>query len=143
MREPGDGAGLVEIAALKFSWFGSTHFTGVVFAIRRPRWSSAGATWDRDLFQILFDRPRLGTLRIDQAAIDAERKSDDSINLVETLRPLFEGDPKTSIRIDAPDGRLHAHGKGLPRPIEAEHAAVDVNIHGEPGRSPGPSAWPV
>ncbi len=133
--------GSVEIAALKFSWFGSTHFKGVVFrdAEGHRVVEAPGAIWDRNLFQILFDRPRLGTIRIDQAAIDAEHKSDDTINLFETLRPLFEGDPKTSLRIDVRDGRLHAHGKGLPRPIEAEHTSVSLNIHGEPG----PITWTV
>ena len=55
----------------------------------RPR-----AVWDRNLWQVLFEQPKLGTLRLEQAKIDAERLADGKIDLYETLRPILGREPE-------------------------------------------------
>ena len=86
------------VDAFRFSWFGPTRMTG--FALRDAQGdrvvSATHATWDRSLRQILFERPRLGTLRLDRPSIDVERLPDGTIDLAETLRPVLGLNPKTS-----------------------------------------------
>src|SRR5690242_19085106 len=64
--------GGLEVTTFRFSWFGPTEMTG--FVIRDPQGDrvvkAARATWDRNLAQILFDRPRYGTLTLDRADLD-------------------------------------------------------------------------
>ena len=91
------------------------------------------ATWDRNLVQILFERPKLGILRLDRAALDIERAPDGSIDLYETLKPVIGLDPETSLRIEVVDGRLRFRGEGLAEPVAAEHAAISVAITPNPG----------
>jgi len=131
--------GGLDLASLKFSWFGPTRLTGLVLrdangdhVIAAPR-----GTWDRNLWQILFERPRLGTLRLDQAVVDAERLPDGSIDLYETLRPVIGRNPKTALRIEIPDGRLRFRAEGITRPVEADHADVTLEIT----PVPGPVSW--
>jgi len=133
--------GRLDLAGLSFSWFGPTRLTGLVLrnakgegVVAAPR-----ATWDRNLGQILFRRPDLGTLHLDRPEIHAERSPDGSIDLYETLRPVIGKDPETSLRIEAPDGRLRFRGEGVGEPVVADHAAVSITI----APRPGPVTWRV
>lgn len=133
--------GGLELATLRFSWFGPTRMTGLVLRDARgdPVVSAPRATWDRNLRQVLFEQPKLGTFRLFDAAIDAERAADGSIDLYETLRPLIGRNPRTAIRIEMPDGRLRFRGKGLRQPFTAEHAEILVVKN----PVPGPLVWNV
>lgn len=129
----------LELAAIKLSWFGPTRMTGVVLrdAAGDAVLTATAATLDRNLAQILFQRPRLGTLRIDRAGLDIERAPDGTIDLYETLKPVIGRDPRTSIRIEIPDGRLRFRADGVMDRVVAEHAAVSVVVAPEPG----PVSW--
>src|SRR5690348_3295130 len=71
---------------IRFSWFGPTRLSGFVLRDRQGERVVVArhATWDRNLFQVLFDRPRYGTLQLDGADLDIERAPDGSIDLYET-----------------------------------------------------------
>ena len=75
---------------LRLSWFAPTRTTGLVLrdaqgdaVISAPR-----ATLDRTLWQLLFDRPRFGTLLLDRAALDIERRPDGTVDVYETIKPV-------------------------------------------------------
>jgi len=133
--------GMLRMDSVRFSWFGPTRITWfVLVSAQGDRVVAApGATWDRNLFQILFRRPKLGTLRLDRAALDVERAPDGSIDLYETLKPVIGLNPATSARIVVSDGRLRFRAPGLVQPVEAEHAAVNIVI----APRPGPITWDV
>jgi translocation and assembly module TamB len=133
--------GRFEVETLEFSWFSPTRMTGfVLLDAQRDRVVFAPtATWDRKLHQVLFQRPRLGTLRLENAVLDIERRPDGTIDLYEALKPILGLNPKTALRIEAPDGRLRLRGKGLAEPVAARHAAIALEIT----PVPGPVGWSV
>lgn len=126
--------GGLEVASFRFSWFGPTRLTG--FALRDGRGDRVVAApsveWDRNLGQILFDRPRLGTLDLGAAALDVERAADGSIDLYEALRPILTGNPKTDLTILMTGGTFRLQGPGLSRPVRAEHADLWLWIPAAP-----------
>src|SRR5262245_49110525 len=71
----------LEVGSFGFSWFGPTRMTE--FAIIDHRGDSVvhapTAVWDRNLWQALFDKPRYGTLTLEQCALDVERSEDGTI----------------------------------------------------------------
>ena len=78
--------GRLEMDSLRFSWFGPTRMTMFTLVdaqgdrvVVAPR-----AVWDRNLRQVLFEQPKLGTLRLERAEIDAERLADGKVDLYET-----------------------------------------------------------
>ena len=97
------------------------------------------ATWDRKLHQVLFQRPKLGTLRLENAVLDVERRPDGTIDLYDTIKPILGLDPKTALRIEAPDGRLRLRGKGLPN--RSSPGALAIALEFTP--VPGPVGWSV
>ncbi len=133
--------GNLRIDTLRFSWFGPTRMHWFVLRSAQGRQVVAAehATWDRNLFQLLFDRPNLGTLRLDHPLIEIERTADGKIDLYETLRPVIGLDPETSAKIDVVDGQVRIRGAGLAEPVVAEHADVNLTI------TPkfGPISWEV
>ena len=79
----------VQIGGLSPSWTGSITMTGLTLIdghgktiIAAPR-----ATLDRGLLALLRDHSRLGTITLDGAALDVERRADGSIDLVDALSP--------------------------------------------------------
>ena len=131
--------GKLELGSLRFSWIGSTTITGLVLrdAQGEAVLAAPKATWDRNLFQILFARPNLGTLRLDRAEIDAERTPSGAIDLYETISPLLGLDPNTALRIEVPDGRLKFRAEGLMDPVVADKATASLTITAVPG----PVSW--
>ena len=131
--------GRLELAALEFSWFGPTRLRGLALVdAEGDRVLTADrATWDRTLGQVLFRRPKLGTLRIERPVLDVERRPDGTIDLARTLRPLLGGDPRTALRVVLDDGRLRVRGEGIPEPLVAGHADLDLVILPEPA----PVSW--
>ena len=133
--------GKLQLETLRFSWFGPTRMTGFVLydhqgdrVVDAPR-----AEWDRNLWQILFQRPKLGTLTLPRAAIDAERDEQGRIDLYETLRPVIKGDPRLDLRIRVVQGRLRFRSAGLVEPVVADRADIDLAIVPEPD----PLTWRV
>src|SRR5437764_1304767 len=83
--------GALRTGHVSFSWFGPTRITDLVLIDRdgvRVVEAPVG-TWDRNLWQALFDGPRLGTLALDRVVLNIERSRDGKINLYETLRPVL------------------------------------------------------
>ncbi|MFO0952324.1 MAG: hypothetical protein U0835_14470 [Isosphaeraceae bacterium] len=126
--------GSVQVGSFGFSWFGPTRMTDVVLrdhhkeaVVTAPR-----ATLDRTLFQLIFDRPRLGTLELQQGFLDAEREADGTIDLYETLRPILGKNPKTDLRIKLTEGKVRFRAPGYSEPIVAEPASVDLHIRPKP-----------
>jgi translocation and assembly module TamB len=133
------GGGRIVWTTLRVSWFAPTTATGFVLrdaqgdaVIAAPR-----ATLDCTLGQLLFDRPRFGTLLLDRAALDIERRPDGTVDVYETIKPVLNFDPATHVKIVIQQGRLRFRGDPLAGPLEAEQAGVTLEI----GPAPRPITW--
>lgn len=124
----------LEFRSIRFSWFGPTRLGG--FALRDAEGEhvvqAPAATWDRTLGQILVDRPRLGTLTLNNAALDIERRADGTVDLYEAIRPVLGRDPRTDLHIRVPDGRLRLRIAGQPVPVIAQKADLTLDIPAAP-----------
>ena len=133
------GTGLLNIDRFRFSWFGPTHLDGL--SIRGTDGemivSSPNTVWDRNLFQILFLRPKLGTLTLDHPVVDLERRSDGSVDIVETLRPILKGQPETDFTLHLIEGSLRLSAPVLNAPIEAKR----FNLTMRRPSAPEPISW--
>ncbi len=131
----------LDVGSFAFSWFGPTRMTRFVLidaqgdrVVEAPR-----AVWDRNLWQILFDRPRLGTLRLDRGRLDIERFPDGTIDLHEALRPILKGPPETSFVVRVQAGSLRLRSPELAEPLRATLTDVVVN---RPA-APNPISWRI
>ena len=126
--------GRLEVDRFHFSWFGATEIDH--FVIRDPEGEAVvdakTAHWDRNFFQILFSRPKYGTLTLLDATIDVERHEDRSIDLVEALKPILKGEPLTDFWIEA-EGTLRVRDPSLARPIEADQFNIKIRRPAAPG----------
>ncbi len=126
--------GRLEVDRFHFSWFGPTRMDH--FVIRDPDGEAVvdatTAHWDRNLFQVLFSRPRYGTLTLRDAAIDIERRDDGSIDIVDALRPVLKGQSPTDFTILV-DGTLRVRDAGLASPIEADQFEIKIRRPAAPG----------
>ncbi|HEX8199443.1 MAG TPA: hypothetical protein VF590_03070 [Isosphaeraceae bacterium] len=122
-------AGL-DVASWRLSWFRPTRLTGLVVRDRQGDrvLAAPGATWDRNLWQILFDRPRFGTLDLGAAALDVERRADGSVDLAEALRPILTGDPRTDLTVRMAGGSFRLRDPGLAHPAMAGQADLTLRI---------------
>ncbi|MHC5537115.1 AsmA family protein, partial [Singulisphaera rosea] len=130
-----------EFSTIRFSWLGPTRLTG--FVLRDAQGDrvvdASTATWDRNLRQILFDRPRYGTLTLDRAVLDVERRADGTVDLYETIKPLLGLNRETSLRILVRQGRLRYRDSSQTTPVTAEQADLAVEIQS----SPSPITWDI
>jgi translocation and assembly module TamB len=135
------GGGRLTWETLRVSWFGPAHLTGVVLrdAQGDPVVAAPRATLDRSLGRLLFDRPRFGTLVLDRAAVEIDRRPDGTVDLYETIKPVLNFDPRTQLRIVVPHGRLTFRAEVLTEPVAAEEADIVLDI----GPAPAPIAWKV
>ena len=131
----------LEARAIRLSWFGPTRIEGLVLrdAEGDAVVSARHAVWDRSLGRILFDRPRYGTLRVDAATFDVERKPDGTVDLYQAIRPILGLDPRSDLRIVGRGIDLRLRAPELTRPIVAPRSAFDLHI---PPR-PTPVGWSV
>ncbi len=116
--------------SIRLSWIAPTTLKGVaLFDPQGDRVAAAPrATWDRSLFQILFDRDNRGTLTLVGAALDVERREDGSIDLVDALKPILRPNPRLDFHLRIADGSLKFRGPGLARPLTADSASFDLDI---------------
>jgi translocation and assembly module TamB len=133
------GGGRIAWTALRVSWFAPAQASGLVLrdaqgdaVISAPR-----ATLDRTLGQLLFDRPRFGTLLLDRAALDIERLPDGSVDVYKAIKPVLNFDPRTQVKIVVQQGRLRFRGAPVTGPLVAEPADVTLEI----GPAPRPITW--
>jgi len=122
--------GSVRVETIRLSWFGPTRLTGVALVdaqgdrvIAAPR-----ATWDRSLAAILALRGHLGTLTLDGATLDIERRADGSFDVVDALRPILNPDPRKDFRLRIVGGSLRFRSPGLAGPLVAERARLDLDL---------------
>ena len=94
------------------------------------------ATWDRNLWQTLL-RPRRGTLVLDRATLDVERRADGTVDLVDTLRPILSRNPRTDLKIRVTRGSLRFRDGGLHEPLTAD--PFDATLEIPP--APRPVIW--
>lgn len=129
----------LEFATIRFSWFRPTRLTG--FAIRdaegEPALAAPTATWDRNLRQILLDRPRFGTLELHQARLDVERRANGTIDLFEAIKPVLGKNRRTDLHIRMPNARLRFRNAGQPVPVTADRADLVLDIPA----APAPLVW--
>lgn len=120
----------LDVSTIRLSWVRSTHLTG--FVLRDAQGDrvieSPVATWDRNLWQILFQRPRLGTFDLDRAALDIERRADGTVDLYEAIRPVVSKNPRTDLHVRVHRGRLRFRTAGQPVPVTAERADLVLVI---------------
>lgn len=131
--------GRLEVDRFAFSWFRPTRMDR--FVLRNPQGEKVvdapSAVWDRNLFQVLFRRPTYGTLHLRRAALDIERRTDGSIDIVEALRPILNGTPPTSFVIEIAGGSIRLRSPELAEPIRSDR--FDLTIHRPP--APGRVTW--
>ena len=79
----------VGISGVSLSWAGSIRLSGLWLKNKdgKTLLTARQAVLDRGLFPLALDRSRLGTLTVDGASVDVERRADGSIDLVEALMP--------------------------------------------------------
>ncbi len=106
--------GGIELTGLRLSWFGPTRMTGLV--LREPRGKrvvvAPRVSLNRSVWQLLFDRPHYGTLTLDGAALDIERRRDGSLDLADVFGVLLAEKP-------------HPHPKSRPKPGPAPDTKGD------------------
>ena len=126
--------GRLEVDRFHFSWFGPT--TMDRFVIRDPEGKAVvnarTAHWDRNFSQILFARPKYGTLTLLDSSLDIERREDGSIDLVEALKAIIKGQPPTDFLIVV-EGSLRLRDPALAMPIESDQFELQLRRPAAPG----------
>ena len=122
--------GSVRFEAIRLSWLGPTHLTNVALIDPRgkPVIAAPRASWDRNLFRILFDRHGPGTLAIDGAALDFELRDHGSLDLIDALRPILVPNPKRDFRLRISNGSLRFRSPVLDGPLTADRAILDLHV---------------
>jgi translocation and assembly module TamB len=133
------GGGRIAWTTLRLSWFGPMRLTGLVLrdAQGEPVVAAPGATLDRTLVQLLFDRPRFGTLVLQNAALDIEQRPDGTVDLYETIKPILRYDPQTHLKVVVAHGQLRFRSGLLAEPLSAEQLDVVLEV----GPAPQPITW--
>lgn len=134
--------GRLHVGRFRFSWFGPTRMTD--FQIRdahdRPLLTAPSAVWDRPLGRILFDRPRYGTLRLENFHLDITRRTEDGvIDLLEAIKPILAPDPRADWTLELVHGDLTLTADPLAQPLTAPSA----DIHIRRPAAPGPMSWDI
>lgn len=130
----------VELASLRMSWVGPTRMTGLVLRDAKGKAvvSAPGATLDRSLRQLLFDRPRYGTLTLHRPVVDIERRDDGSIDLAEALDPILApepdkpSDPETDFTLVIAEGVLRLRSPELAGPMNVERLDMTLRAPAAP-----------
>lgn len=129
----------MDMTSIRFSWFGPTRITHLVLVDAQGDRvvDSPHATWDRNLWQVLFDGSRLGTLLLHGAALDVERLADGSIDLYEALKPVLKTKPERDLTVKVEKGHLRFRAPGVPMPVISEQTDVVVRVP----VAPTPLSW--
>ncbi|MDR3634606.1 MAG: hypothetical protein P4L84_12445 [Isosphaeraceae bacterium] len=133
--------GRLDARSFHFSWFGPTRIEAVALADREGRRviDAARIRSDRTLWQLLFERPRFGTLVLERSTLDVERTADGTINLYEVIKPLLAPNPALDLTIVVERGRLRFRSEGMPEPVLADQADVTLHL----AAAPRPLTWRV
>jgi translocation and assembly module TamB len=101
--------------------------------------ASPRARLSLNLWQILVARPPSADLHFERAVLDLERRADGRVNLIESIRPLLNPHPSHGLTIRVSEGTLAFRQEGIPDPILAERADIDLNLAADPN----PIQWDV
>ena len=139
----------VEIKGLSLSWTGSSRLTGLTLKNRQGKTliEARQAVIDRGLIALARNHRDLGTITVDGAVVDIERRADGSIDLIDALIPpktsaLPAPSPKASIPM-APiavtlrvvRGALTLKSPELVEPLKAEAFDMEVVLPADPKKS--------
>ncbi len=127
--------GRIQTEGFRFSWMRPTRIDG--FVLYDPQGNkvveSDRVFWNRNLFQILFQRPKYGTFQFEGAVVDIERAKDGTIDIIESLRAILKGTPPTDWTIQLTDASLRLRSPELARPIEAKSFDLTIRRPAAPG----------
>ncbi|WP_165234984.1 hypothetical protein [Aquisphaera insulae] len=131
--------GAVRFDRLRVSWFGRTEIDNVALIdaqgdeiVAAPK-----ALVDWTLKEFVFTQPAVLTLTLDRAAVDIERSETGAIDLLDTLKPILDDEPKRDILVRVVDGNLRFRDAGLSEPFHADRANVELDLTA----APKPIAW--
>lgn len=126
--------GRLEIQEFRFSWFRPTEIRGMTIFDPQGKTvvDSRIVHWSRNLIGIVFDQPRYGTLRLEDAVLDIERHEDGSIDLVQALEPILVGTPQTEFVIELV-GNVVLRSPELVKPIRADRFTLEIQRPAAPG----------
>ena len=145
--------GSVEMESLGASWTGPIELGGV--ALRDPRGKLVLAAHrvvlDRGLLGLMASRPDYGTITIEGATVDVERRADGTIDVLDALASVFKADPApppvigavpvpapapppsmTAVSVLLKGGTLRIVSPGLVEPIVA--GTLDGSVTIAPGK---------
>jgi hypothetical protein len=140
--------GAMNVDRFQFSWTGPTALTGFQLLDHQKQVVMAAPEmrWDRSLWQVLFESPRLGTMRFPSGALDLDisNGADGAVlcDVLELLKPVLQpSNPYTDLTIEITDGKLklRAADLGLAEPIEAS----PVNIRFRRPSAPNAQVWTI
>jgi translocation and assembly module TamB len=120
----------MQFDTIRLSWFGPTELTGFVLLNWQgePVIVAPQASWDRNLWRIIFDRPRFGTLTFHRGALDVEQRPDGTIDLYETIKPLITNDPRLDLTLHIDQARLRFRAPWATQPVSADRADLTLRI---------------
>lgn len=143
----------IGVRGLSLSWFGSLRLTGLTLTNGEGKTliNAKSAVLDRGLVALIRDHSKLGTLTLDGAAIDIERRANGSIDLVDALMPpkvvhgpppLPEAAPKasgpaTDVTLRIVRGTLKLATPELSAPLTAGQFDMDVRVPSAAGEKLG------
>lgn len=136
----------IEAKSLRFSWKGPLQFSGVVVRDPwdKPLATMKRATLDRGLLSLIAGKAQRVKLTLDGVALDATRREDGSLDLVEAIAPLFkrEGKPplleqrrnksEMDLTVVVTQGSLRLSSPELIEPIRAQRFAATLHFPAGP-----------
>jgi len=147
----------VGIGGLSVSWAGSIRVTGLWLRDKDGKTvlTARQAVLDRGLFPLILDRYKLGTLTVEGASADVERRADGSIDLVDALMPprspaapaqaaapaaepapaaSARARPATELTVRVVKSAIKFQTPELAEPFTAEEADAEVVLPAAPGQ---------
>ncbi|ODT99611.1 MAG: hypothetical protein ABS79_04285 [Planctomycetes bacterium SCN 63-9] len=129
----------VSFDSISVSWFGPSSVRGLelIDGENRRVVTAPRATLDWNLFQILFTRPKVANVVLEDGRADIVRETNGKINLIESIRPILVPRPERTVVI-----RLQ-HGNVKVRPSPEARSLVDdpADVLLDFAAYPGPITW--
>ncbi len=145
----------IGVSGMSLSWAGSIRLSGLWLkdANGKTLLTARQAVLDRGLFPLALDHAKLGTLTVDGAVLDVERRADGSIDLMEALNPprpatatttakptvepglvVTKPKPATELTVRVVRGSVTLLSPELAEPFTAGQADVEVIMAAAPGQ---------
>jgi translocation and assembly module TamB len=131
--------GGVAFDRVRVSWFRPTEIDGPTLIDPQGEKivSAPSGTFSWSLWQILFAKPIVGTLTLHHGAVDIERSTDGTVDLLEALKPILKDKPERTIQVRISDATLRFRQEGLADPFYADKAEIALDL----ARYPEPITW--